>query len=756
MKRFSLSIFVFIAFYTLAFSQHLIPAPSSITLSKSAGFMVDGNTAIIGNTVANMENIKVFNALYTMRFKNSLNVLLNPPRRNNAVYVREIKNDTTSAYTLDVYKDSIVIVGSLKGCFYGLMTTLQLIEKQLSGAYLVKPVSIKDAPAFDWRGMHLDVSRHFFSVDDVKRYIDMMALYKMNVFHWHLTDDQGWRIEIKKYPKLTEIGAWRSATLKGHACEFPEHYDSTKHGGFYTQEQVKDVIAYAAQRHITIIPEIEMPGHAQAAIAAYPNVSCKGDPLKVAQKWGVFDDVFCAKDENFTFLEDVLTEVMALFPAPIIHIGGDECPKVRWKVCPKCQAVKTREGLKDEHELQSYFIKRIEKFVNSKGKTIIGWDEILDGGLAPNAMVMSWRGIEGGLAAVKQNHKVVMTPTEWCYLDHYQGNPQFEPLAIGWFTPLDNVYSFDPIPAELPDSLRSFILGSQGNIWTEYIPTMKHLEYMALPRMGAMAEVLWTYPKKRDYKEFYTRVNNHVKMLGQMGFNYSMSHTNTRMHIDSTKDYTGLNILLSHPDTACVIYYTVDGSEPTNTSTVYSKPITAVATTMIKAQAYKLNKPVGALLEYKLLINKATGKKVRFNTQPEAEFGEGGAFALVNGISAKGFSYDPCWIGFVNKDVEMVVDLGKPTEVNRVSLSTENADLGWITSPKGMKVFFSNDDKKYTIEASMDGGEIKALGRYLQVFTGGITARYVKIILENYNKIPPGFKGEGDDAWLFVDELTIE
>jgi hexosaminidase len=342
----------------------------------------------------------------------------------------------------------------------------------------------------------------------------------MNVFHWHLTEDQGWRIEIKRYPNLTEIGAWRNGSMVGKYSD--NNIDTIRYGGFYTQEDIKEVVAYATARHITVVPEIEMPGHALAALSAYPEYSCTGGPFEVAKKWGVFDDVYCAGNDNtFTFIQNILDEVLELFPSEYIHIGGDECPKTRWKECAKCQKRIADENLKDEHELQSYFIQRIEKYLNSKGRKIIGWDEILEGGLAPNAAVMSWRGTEGGIAAAKQQHYVVMSPGKPCYFDHYQ-NPkkEEEPHAIGGLNTLEDVYNYQPVPNNLSDIEQTYIMGAQANVWTEYMTSFSHLEYMALPRMAAISEVLWSNSKNKNYEDFIQRLTHNVKLLDKLGANY--------------------------------------------------------------------------------------------------------------------------------------------------------------------------------------------------------------------------------------------
>ncbi len=422
------------------------------------------------------------------------------------------------AYTLVTSKNGIVIQGnSARGVFYGIQSLLQLLPPQVYGdnglagmkGIRVPKVNIRDEPRYGWRGMHLDVGRHLYSAEFIKRYIDMLAMHKLNVFHWHLTEDQGWRIEIKKYPKLTEIGSVR------------KNADGTTYGGFYTQEQIKEVVAYAASRFIDVMPEIEMPGHSVAALAAYPELSCTGGPFEVRTAWGVSEDVYCAgKEITFDFNQDVLTEVIALFPFKYLHIGGDECPKVRWEQCPDCQKRMKAEGLKDEMQLQSWFIKRIEKFLIANNRSLVGWDEILEGGLAPEATVMSWRGVAGGIEAAKQGHDVIMSPISHCYFNLYQGDPKFEPKAWGGFLPLEKVYSYEPTPDELTAEEAKHILGAQGNVWTEYITTDKQVEYMALPRMSALAEVVWTPKVLRDYEKFSFRMGRQYERFHALKLNY--------------------------------------------------------------------------------------------------------------------------------------------------------------------------------------------------------------------------------------------
>ncbi len=425
-------------------------------------------------------------------------------------------------YRLMVASKGITIESNTStGLFYGTISLLQIMPGKEQAAR-IPYLEIRDYPRFPYRGQMLDVSRHFFPTSFIKQYIDWLAFHKFNYFHWHLTDDQGWRVEIKQYSKLQEVGAFRKETLVGHYADQPQKFDGLRYGGFYTQEEIKDIVQYAAERFVTVIPEIEMPGHALAALAAYPELGCTGGPYEVGKVWGVHEDVFCAgKEETFQFLQAVLDEVITLFPSPYIHIGGDECPKDRWKKCPNCQKRMKKEGLKDEHELQSYFTQRIEKYLNSKGKQIIGWDEILEGGLAPNATVMSWRGEEGGIAAAKLQHDVIMTPTGWCYFDYYQDTTGQEPLAIGGYLPLRKVYDYEPVTAALSAEEAKHILGTQGNLWTEYLGTPESVEYMVYPRASALAEVAWSPKALRNYDDFLIRMNAHLRRMDDLHIRYA-------------------------------------------------------------------------------------------------------------------------------------------------------------------------------------------------------------------------------------------
>lgn len=494
----------------------------------------------------------------------------------NIIVLSRARFQDATDYMLSVNKDVILLMGNQEGLFHSVQSLLQLLPEGNGSKIDIQAVSIKDQPRFPYRGMHLDVSRHFMPVSFVKRYIDLLAQYKFNQFHWHLTDDQGWRIEIKKYPKLTEIGSKRPESHEGvYSTIFKG--DGRPVEGFYTQAEIRDVVAYAKARYINVIPEIELPGHASAALAAYPElgVGCAARDYKfeVKKTWGIFKEVFCPTDETFKFLEDVLDETIKLFPdSPFVHIGGDEVLKDFWKASPFVQDLMKRENLKDEHEVQSYFIRRMEKFVNSKGKKIIGWDEILEGGLAPNATVMSWRGIRGGIAAAKAKHDVIMTPTDFCYFDYGQGDPAFEPLNIGGYLPLEKVYSYDPIPKELTADEQKYILGAQANIWSEYLETPAAIEYMAFPRMLALAEVVWSTPENKNFADFTKRMSANFLLLDKQKVNYRIPEPVGLKNMVVGGD--GKATIELTPAVGTKIYYTLDGTKPDEKSRVYDKPIT--------------------------------------------------------------------------------------------------------------------------------------------------------------------------------------
>ncbi|MFH6959479.1 beta-N-acetylhexosaminidase [Flavobacterium aquidurense] len=527
---------------TLSFAQevNIIPQPVEV-VRKTGNFVISSQTSLV---VANKEDnaASAFLNTYLFNYYGFKLPVVNKGVKNSIKLIsqKNIEGLKGEGYSFKSGKNGVEINGnSPMGTFYGMQTLIQLLPVEKSSSLAIAAVDVKDEPRFAYRGAMLDVGRHFFSVEFVKKYIDYLALHKMNYFHWHLTEDQGWRIEIKKYPKLTEIGSKRNGSIIG---KYPgKGSDNTPEGGFYTQEEVKDIVKYASDRFITVIPEIEMPGHSSAAIAAYPELSCFPDEKtnlpenmmsakskqemangrnKIVQEtWGVHTDVFVPTENTFKFLEDVLDEVMALFPSKYIHVGGDESPKDAWKRSAFCQQMIKDKGLKDEHGLQSYFIQRIEKYINKKGRTLIGWDEILEGGLAPNAIVMSWQGEAGGIAAAKENHQVIMTPGSHVYLDHSQTKDEKE-VTIGGFLPLETVYSYEPIPKELNAQQAKYVLGAQGNVWTEYMANPAKVEYMIFPRLSALSEVLWTPKESKNWTEFQTKIETVKKRYTIWGANY--------------------------------------------------------------------------------------------------------------------------------------------------------------------------------------------------------------------------------------------
>jgi hexosaminidase len=590
----------------IGFAQlNVIPKPATVVMSQAGdSFAITPKTVLVIEDADLQPTADFFNAYLKSVYGFSLKAT-KKTTASNAITLglsKELSN-VSGAYAMDIEKGSVTIKGyDESGVFYGMQTLLQLISVQKSTLLNIPLVQIKDAPRYQYRGMMLDVARHFFSVDFVKKFIDYLALHKMNYMHWHLTDDQGWRIEIKKYPKLTEVAAFRDGTIIGH---FPgTGNDGKRYGGYYTQKEIKEVVQYAAKRYITIVPEIEMPGHASAALAAYPALGCSGGPYKVQQTWGVFNDVYCAgNDTVFHFLQDVLDEVMALFPSKNIHIGGDECPKESWKKCARCQQRKKEHNLKDEHELQSYFVQRMEKYLNSKGRTLIGWDEILEGGLAPNAVVMSWRGEKGGIEAAKQKHEVIMTPNSHLYFDHFQGKASEEPLAIGGYTPLEKVYSYNPTPKELSSEEGRYVKGVQANLWTEYIPSPEKAEYMVMPRLAALSEVAWTQPEQKNWIDFRQRMERQYQRYGALGINYAKSAYVVRQTILLESVSSKATVSLATDADVSQIYYTLDGSEPGANSKKYTKPFDVRKSVTIKAASFKDGKQLGKTSVQQVVLN---------------------------------------------------------------------------------------------------------------------------------------------------------
>jgi hexosaminidase len=569
---------LFLCFMSFAKSSefNIIPKPSYMLLLKGESFKLNRKTKIVATDDAGRKSAEILNDLLMKNYGFKLEYTEEQPQKNMILFSPQSRlndNKPPEYYELGIIKKGIVIQAKETGQFYALQTLMQILPLDFKEEVKLPAVSIEDAPRFAYRGMHLDVSRHFFPVEFVKRYLDLMAQYKFNQFQWHLTDDQGWRIEIKKYPRLTEIGSRRKETQK-EKNRNPYVGDSVPVEGFYTQEQIRDVVAYAKARKINVIPEIELPGHSSAALAAYPELGCKENyEYKVQTTWGIFKEVYCPSEATFKFLEDVLDETIALFPdSPYIHIGGDEVLKDQWKESAFVQELKAKENLKDEHEVQSYFIRRMEKFINSKGKKIIGWDEILEGGLAPNATVMSWRGEKGGIEAARAKHDVIMTPTDYLYFDFSQGDTRTEPINIGNYLPLEKVYSYNPQPKELSDEEKARILGAQANLWTEYIKTPEKVEYMVFPRMLALSEVVWSPLESKDFADFQKRLAAHFPRLDKQQVNYRIPAPDGLQNQILTAEGKA-KIEFKSMISNSKIFYTLDGSTPDENSQVYDKPL---------------------------------------------------------------------------------------------------------------------------------------------------------------------------------------
>jgi hexosaminidase len=824
--RLTISLFILLSVFVGSAQQiNIIPQPKSIKQPKiAASFSINAATEIVLEG-SNMTNSVNFLNDYIQRFynfklkvvKNSISI--NVIRLNS----ERSENEMAGAYNLTVDGKGVYIAGDNEdGVFYGIQTLIQLLPlpdfrfKMRLAKLDIPYISIEDAPRFAYRGLHLDCARHFWSIDFIKKYLDYLALHKFNTFHWHLTDDQGWRIEIKKYPKLTSVGGWRNGTIIGR---YPgTGNDGIKYGGFYTQEQIKEIVKYAADRYINVIPEIEMPGHASAAIASYPGLSCFPDKLtaypkectwsgptagkQVQQTWGVFDDVFCAGKENtFKFLEDVMEEVLALFPSKYIHVGGDESPKAHWELCPACQQRIKDNNLKDEHALQSYFIQRMEKYLNSKGRSIIGWDEILEGGLAPNAVVMSWRGEKGGIDAAKENHDVIMTPGNPVYFDHSQSENE-DSVTIGGYNPIEKVYAYEPVPKELNEEQAKHVLGAQANMWTEYMKNTKKVEYMLFPRIAALSEVLWSQKEKRNWDDFQKRLPTQFKRYDLWKVNYSRAYFDLKTTVIPSKDNTGLkwNIksringyegvvfvheykkrletkdtipvynpkdnlkivgykLLKPGDSIDIKYpYWTMGDTSINIKEAGRHTIQAFNTKNMGFESVMV-KPSFATVQQTFHFNKATGKKITLTNPASDKYPGDGPFTLVNGvINEKGFARSREFLGFNGTECEAIIDLGESQLVSFVVVNALNRTSSWIWRPLTAEVFGSGDGQTwYSLKLTDDFEESKdgsGKGKMTMSFKATY-ARHVKVVVKNWGTIPEGNPGAGNKPWLFVDEIEV-
>ncbi|GAA3562127.1 glycoside hydrolase family 20 protein [Snuella lapsa] len=742
----------------------IIPKPAEVKLQEG-GFEFSESTQFVVSDDAQ----KLMAETLLAKFKNaagwSPSVTNRTPSKN---YVQFITSNELAdeAYKLEVTSDHVTIGASGNAGFvYGLETLRQLLpvaiesqEQVTNTNWIIPNVVIQDQPRFKWRGLMLDLSRHFFGKEYLKKTIDRLAMHKMNVLHLHLVDDQGWRIEIKKYPKLTEVGAWRvdQEHLAWNARLKTKPGEKGTYGGFLTQEELKELVAYGKTKNVEIVPEIEMPAHVTSAIASYPEYSCLEKPVGVPSGglWPI-TDIYCAgKDSAFEFLQDILAEVMAIFPSKYIHIGGDEATKTNWKTCPHCQKRMKTEGLHDVEELQSYFVKRMEKFINAHGKKLIGWDEILEGGLAPDATVMSWRGVKGGVEAAKQGHDVVMTPGSHCYFDHYQGPQSYEPLAWGGFTPLSKVYTFDPVVDTMTPEEAKHVLGGQANLWAEFIPTEAQSEYMIYPRLAALSETVWSPKELRNWEDFSSRINTMFKRYEELGINYAKSAYLVTSEAKVNIEEKVVEVVLKNEFPGADIRYTTDGSEVNANSQKYIDPVKLTKTTRIRASLFENEKPIGRAFDETIKFHKAVGKRVEYKDKYSDRYQGAGAFGMVNALRGSKNFHDGQWQAWIGKDMELTIDLESEMDVNKITVGTlENQGPG-IYFPIAVEVYVSNDGKTFEKAGQVERAYAESSKSELKDFIVSFTerkARYVKVKAINLKQAP-----NGGGTWLFVDEIIVD
>ena len=685
----------------------------------------------------------------------------------SSVVIDTDKSLPKEGYTLAVTPQQISIkAADYNGALYALQTLRQLLPNEVESTKLVKrdwlvpAVTITDAPQYQWRGLMLDVSRHFFPKEYILKTLDRMAMLKLNTFHFHLVDNEGWRIEIKKYPKLTEVGAWRvdqedklwdertpnPANAFANPATAPKKY-----GGFYTQEDIKEIVAYATARGITVIPEIEMPAHAMSAIAAYPELSCHKRPIGVPSGavWPI-TDIYCAgQEETFDFIEEVLTEVLALFPSQYIHVGGDEATHTEWERCPKCQLRMKEHQLKNVHQLQSYFIRRIDDFLTSKGRTLVGWDEIMDGGLAENAVVMNWRGIEVGKKALAQGNPIVLTSD--CYIDNYQGLPDYEPQANAGYLPLKKLYNYNLEKEALADASveKSKVLGTQANLWAEHVGSTEHSEYMLFPRLLALAEISWTNDKLKDWDSFMRRTQHFMQRMDVMGIHYARSVYQVVPTVENKEGNIYLKLECEVPNAD--IRYAL-GDTPIEKGEKYTAPIAIKATTTYKAAVFSAN-ATNTITSGQITFHKAIGKPVSYSPLYHKSYQGQGEGTLTNVIRGTKNFHDGQWLGWLGDDVTLTLDLGETTEVSEVRIGAMDAQSSGIYFPERLMVALSADGKNYReVAAQEEPCTIKgkpSLKDFVLKFAPQST-RYLQIRLKNV-KTPP----KGGDAWLFIDEILV-
>lgn len=751
---------------TLNSDYEIIPKPLDVNCKGDASFLLKDGVAVIypENNQKMQDNAEFLVDYVEKQTGVKLTSHAGMPVDGAICLTLDLSDDNAEAYKLIVNDKRVCISGASEaGVFYGIQTLRKSLPVAQDINVNLSAVEIYDKPRFAYRGAMLDVARHFYTVDEVKTFIDMLALHNINRFHWHLTDDQGWRIEIKKYPKLMSVASERKETVVGRW--YSGIYDGKPYGGYYTQDELRDVIDYAAKRHITIIPEVDLPGHMQAALTAYPELGCTGGPYEVRTIWGVSQDVLCVgNDFTLQFVKDVLSEVADIFPSEYIHIGGDECPKVRWEKCPKCQERIKSLGLKSdakhtkEQRLQSYMIQEAAKYLKEKGKRIIGWTEILEGGLVPDATLMSWIGESGGIEAAHQHHDVIMTPNTYLYFDYYQSKKvEDEPLAIGGYLPIEKTYNYEPMPKELTKEEQQYIKGVQANLWTEYIPVFSQVQYMVLPRLGAVAEVQWTDPSKKDYKDFLRRVPHLVAVYDCYGWNYAthVYDVNVDMKADTVNHVLNVQLSTMADDP---IYYTLDGQDPTEKSLKYTKPFTIDQSVVLKTMAVHPDRTSKISVDT-IRFNKATLKPVVLLQPNESRFSPDGPVVLIDGRNGN-HSFDTgAWLTVAGNDLEAVINMQAETILNSASVHVYVRKDAWLFDARGFSVSVSSDNKNYKEVASQEYKQMQESdsdGIIEHEFSfDSCKATYVKIKVISEKSMPDWHWDAGKAPFLLIDEIIL-
>lgn len=748
-------------------NYRVVPLPQEISNTSAGAFALNAQTRIAypkGNAALQKDAELLAQYLFEAT-KVRPTLTTNAQGRNLIVLSATLKNNNKEAYRLDVSKDRISINGaSAAGTFYGIQTLRKAIPQTGAQKLFFPSVTINDQPRFGYRGAMLDVARHFFSFEEVKTFIDILTLHNINRFHWHLTDDQGWRIEIKKYPRLTEVSSMRPETMVGHDAS---KFDGKPHGGFYTQEQARAIVKYAADRHIMVVPEIDMPGHMVAALAAYPELGCTGGPYKVRTTWGVAEDVLCAGNERtLKFAKEVLSEVMNIFPGEYLYIGGDECPKSSWEKCSRCQALIKEKGLATdekhtaEERLQSYFMSDIANFITAHGRKVGGWDEILEGGIAPNATVLSWRGMEGGIEAARLGHDAIMCPVSHLYLDYYQtADRESEPTAFNGFIPIERTYDFNPVSPKLTANEAKHIIGVQANVWTEYMKTFKQVEYMTLPRLAAASEVQWTMPEKKNFDDFANRMPQLLNVYNLNKYNYGRHLFNVNIDVTAADKPGSINITLTARKGA-TIYYTLDGSKPTTKSNRYTQTFTVNKSCKLRTIAVYPSFTSGENTE-DLLISKATMANVKYNVEPNNKYPGLSPRELTNGLQGNVIFNSGRWVGYEGKDLDLTIDLGEVKPIRLISVRTLVSPSQWIMPHRGIWMWVSTDGKNFEDIYDLPAEPMPA-NKPDYIDTDNVLlpmpkdARYVRIKMLSEKSMPAWHPNAGKTAWLFVDEITVE